>query len=195
MHSIKRFVFILLISVNSLGMFLHADAHAPPSPTTIHEAPSKLAVRRELPTPSRGIVEFKFNEIFKMPIGPRGLEPSKKLKAVNGKQVRVVGFMVQQKSNMGSFLLSPLPIAVGAEDESLADDLPAGLIRVDLDESPSVMIPHIPGLLQITGTLHIKNQMDAKQDRISFVQLLPDQDTRRALLSTTDPGQTTSDKH
>lgn len=172
-----------LLSMLIVSACLEAQAHAPPSPTSIREAPLVLAVRKELPAPPRGVTELKFNELFKMPIGPRGLEPSKKLKALNGKRVRVIGFMVQQKDNLGGFLFSPLPVAIGAEDESLADDLPPGLIRVDLHDAPGAIVPHLPGLLQISGVLRIDARIDPDQQRISFVQLVPDEPTRRALLS------------
>ncbi|MGH9884568.1 MAG: hypothetical protein ACREBE_03515, partial [bacterium] len=71
------------------------------------------------------VSELRFGEIFEMPVGPRGLEPSAKLLELDGKHVRMRGYMVRAETpTPGVFILSPFPVALGDEDESLADDLP-----------------------------------------------------------------------
>ena len=58
--------------------------------TTIHAAansaaarvriPPTIAVRKELGPPPAGVTELKFHDVFKLPVGPRGLEPTDKLR-------------------------------------------------------------------------------------------------------------------
>ncbi len=138
-------------------------------------------MRKELAAPPRGVIDLKFRDLFKMPVGPRGLEPGARLLAADGKRVRVVGFMVQQAEARGGFLLSALPTAIGDEDEGLADDLPPGLIRVDLEATVPGVIPHMPGLIQISGVLRLQEHLDPQTQRLTFVQLVPDDATRAAL--------------
>lgn len=159
------------------------SAHSSGTSTQVRDAPAALAVRKELGPPARGVVDLKFRDLFTLPVGPRGLEPSDLLRAANGKIVRIVGYMVQQDPpTRGGFLLSPLPVAVGAEDEGLADDLPPALIFIDVARASAFTIPAMSGLLQISGTLHVGARENAQDQRISLIQITPDAPTTRALL-------------
>ena len=89
----------------------------------VHSTPKLLAVRKELGAPPKGVSDLKFHDIFKTPVGDKGLEPSATLLALAGKRVRMVGYMVrQQPEPKGTFLLSPLAAEISDEDEPLADD-------------------------------------------------------------------------
>jgi hypothetical protein len=141
-----------------------------------------LAVRKDLGAPPAGVTELKFRDVYKMPVGPKGLEPTPKLLALDGKRVRIVGYMVQQESvPKGSFLLSPLPALISDEDESLADDLPASAIRIELPGAPALAVPPLTGLLQLTGTLRVGMRTDAATGRATPAQLVLDAADQREL--------------
>jgi len=160
-----------------------AASHAVSSSNrTAIRIPATLAVRKELPPPPAGVTELKFRDVFKLPVGPKGLEPTDKLRALDGKRVRIVGYMVQQETPArGGFLLSPLPAQLGDEDESLADDLPASAIRIELPSSPDLIVPGLPGLVQMTGTLRVGMRNDATSGRATAAQLVLDKAPERAL--------------
>ena len=148
---------------------------APGGHATTVTVPSPLAVRKDLGPPPTGVTELKFRDVFKMPVGPKGLEPTQKLLALDGKRVRIIGYMVQQESvPKGSFLLSPLPALISDEDESLADDLPATAIQIELPQAPALAVPQLTGLLQLTGTLRVGMRVDAATGRATPAQLVLD---------------------
>ena len=181
---------LLFIIVLMTGVFPYAvvrastpqDAHADRgAPKTF--VPATLAVQKTLGPPPAGVVELKFRDVFKLPVGPKGLEPTDKLLALDGKRVRIVGFMVRQSPTpKGMFLLSPLPVSLGDEDEGLADDLPPATLGVDLGaKSRDLAVPMLPGLLQFTGTLHVGMRVDPATGRATPAQLALDGAPVRAL--------------
>lgn len=140
------------------GLFLMAalPAQAGTSVPQAPKAPSALAVTKPLGTPPAGVTELKFRDLFKLPVGPKGLEPTDKLLGLDGKRVRLVGYMVQQEPPVpGHFMLSPLPVVAGDADDAWADDIPASAIFVKLPKSPDLVVPPMAGLIQLTGTLHV----------------------------------------
>jgi hypothetical protein len=122
-----------------------------------------------LQRPSPDPEDLKFREMFQLPIGPRGLVPSEKLLRLDGRRVHMVGYMVDQET-MRSFILAPLPLKLGDEDESLADDLPPGVVFIHFVEEDTPALSHIPGLLELTGTLSIGNFAES-DGRVSAVRL------------------------
>lgn len=148
-----------------------------------HSTPALLAVRKNLGAPPAGVADLKFHDIFKTPVGDKGLEPSATLLKLDGKRVRMVGYMVrQQPAPKGAFLLSPLPAKISDEDEPLADDLPPDVVAVEIAGAANKSIPLLPGLIQITGTLHVGAKTDEASGRISSVQIVPDASIGKALL-------------
>jgi hypothetical protein len=137
-----------------------------------HPAPASVAVKGTLSAPPPGVTDLKFREMFKMPIGPKGLELSEKLSELAGKKVRMVGYMVAQDDDTpGQFILSPLPVEVGDEDESLSDDLPASSVFVHAAPAAAQRdIPHLRGLISVTGTLRVGPREEAG-GRVSSFQL------------------------
>ena len=159
-----------------------ASAHAPTPPQDVREAPAPLAVRAALPSAPKGIAELRFRDLITYPIGPRGLEASDTLRALDGKHVRIVGFMVEQASPVpGHFLLSPLPASIGADDDGLADDVPPAVLEITL-AGPRATVAHLDGLLQISGTLEIGPHDEPGSPRIAFARIRPDARTAQALL-------------
>lgn len=126
--------------------------------------------------------ELKFRDFFKMPVGPRGLEPSGKLLGLDGRLVRIVGYMAQEEAPIGDrFYLTPFPVLLGQEDEPLADDLPASMVSVHA-EAGGKPIPHLNGLLRLTGRLAVGPREEA-DGRVSDVRLFLDSASSLALLA------------
>lgn len=154
-----------------------------PDPMIAPHLPASLAVEGELPPPSPGVTDLKFRELFKLPIGPNGLEPTEKLLSLDGKPVRLVGYMVmQEEPTPGVFMLSPLPVSLGDQDEALADDLPASVIFVHVEAGDAQVKPYIPGLLKLTGILGVGNRVEA-DGRVSAVRLQLDPALAQDLLA------------
>lgn len=192
------------ISTLMTGVLLHAVVHAStPETGRPHRdaaktyVPATLTVQKTLGQPPAGVTELKFREVFKLPVGPKGLEPTDKLLALDGKRVRIVGYMVRQSpAPKGAFLLSPLPVALGDEDEGLADDLPPATLRIDLDaKARDLAVPMLPGLLQFTGTLHVGMRLDPATGRATPAQLALDAAPARALREASREQAKTSKAH
>ncbi|HWU35487.1 MAG TPA: hypothetical protein VN023_09665 [Methylovorus sp.] len=131
---------------------------------------SPLQVNGPLPALPAGVTELKFSEIYKLPVGPRGLEPSEKLLSLNGKPVRLLGYMAKQdEATPGVFILSPLPVLMGHEDESFADDMPANAVFVHLHDAQQIN-GYVPGLINLSGVLSVGEWHEA-DGRISYVRL------------------------
>jgi hypothetical protein len=166
----------LVVAASAPGI---ASAHRDDAATRV---PASLAVQKTLGPPPAGVTELRFRDLFKLPVGPKGLEPTEKLLALDGKRVRIIGYMVRQSpAPAGMFLLSPLPAALGDEDESLADDLPPTTLAISLDESRDLVLPMLPGLLQITGTLHVGMRVDPATGRSVPAAIAIDEVPQRAL--------------
>lgn len=162
--STRIFVTLSLL-LPGIALFAHENTLTSPRAT-----PEEFAVRGELPALPDGVTDLKFHDFFKMPIGPRGLEPTAKLLSLNGKRVRLVGYMAQQEvPSANVFQLTPMPVSLGDEDESLSDDLPASTVFVHLD-STGKPLPYFAGLLQLTGVLSVGAQ-DEADGHVSTVRL------------------------
>jgi len=135
---------------------------------SVHAAPPTLP-----PLPS-GVTELKFSEFFVMPVGPEGLTFTDKLHGLDGRRVRMTGYMVEEeKGRPGVFLFSPLPVQLHDHDSALADDLPAAVVHVTVPTCLDRPVPHARGLMFLIGTLSVgpRNEPDG---RISIVRLALD---------------------
>jgi hypothetical protein len=113
------------------------------------------------------VAELRFRDFFQMPVGPRGLEPSAQLLALDGRTVRIRGYVVRQAERIpGLLILSPLPVELGDADESLSDDLPPAVVFVHFDPSAH----DVAGLVQVTGTLDL-GPRDEADGHVSQVRL------------------------
>lgn len=179
---VARLAVLLALAIATLPAAAHQGA-APRRDAQPAKVPAELAVKKKLEAPTAGVTELKFADLFKLPVGPKGLEATDKLRALDGKRVRIVGFMVQQETPIaGGFLLSPLPVAAGDEDESLADDIPASALFVTLPKGANAIVPTLPGLLKITGVLRVGAYEVPQAGRVAAARIELDARPERALL-------------
>jgi hypothetical protein len=174
-----------LAGLLALGTVVASSAEtALSAPAGFARTPRALAVTGRLPAPPAGVSELKFAEMFKQPVGPKGLEPTERLRLLDGKRVRMVGYVVQQQPPLaGGFMLSPLPVVAGDEDESLADDIPPSVVLVRLPRAKSARVPAIPGLIQVNGVLHVG--ASEAGGRVAAAHIDLDAAAERALIANT----------
>jgi hypothetical protein len=122
--------------------------------------------------PPEELPSLRFGEIFKSPIGRRGLEYTDKARFLDRKSVRVAGYMVHQcDPTPGVFLLAPGRFALHEHEYGLCDDLPASTIHVHMPEDDRASPPvFTPQPLLLTGTLRLGSQAEP-DGRISTVRL------------------------
>lgn len=125
------------------------------------------------PAPKRGAeapAPLKFGDIFKMPVGPKGLELTDATRSLEGKRVRLVGYAVVQEGTSPTLLLSPLPLMVGDEDEGLADDVPPTAVAVR--SASKRALPKASGLVEVVGVLEFGARQDAVSGRVSAIHIV-----------------------
>lgn len=120
------------------------------TPSTVPRAAAAAAATVS-PTPTL----LRLQDLFKHPIGARGLEPTAALLAANGTTVRLSGYVAQEETpKPGSFLLSARPVQMTHASDGDADDLPPATVLVQLDASQSDWaVPHVRGLVSVQGVL------------------------------------------
>jgi hypothetical protein len=103
-----------------------------------------------------GVRELKFSDFFKSPVGRLGPEITDQVQQLDGARVRILGFMVRQTEPWaGAFLLAPVPVQLHEHEYGQADDLPASTLYVRMPDRNHGLVPFTPGLLLLTGTLHV----------------------------------------
>jgi hypothetical protein len=138
---------IFLVSLLS-GLGVYATAADSHSSARVSENSSEHMVAQEWhPT------DLKFRELFALPVGPRGLELSKKAISLAGQRVRLVGYIVREEKPIpGVLILAPLPISIGDEDEALANDLPPSAVFVHFqDRAVAEAARQVTGPVSVEG--------------------------------------------
>lgn len=117
-------------------------------------------------------LELAFSDFFVQPTGPRGLEPTAGLLAAQGREVRLVGFMVRREhAQPGRFLLTPRPASMAEHADGEADDLPAATVTVLLPEPQrGRVVAHQGGPVVLTGRLEYGPAED-ETGRVSWLRL------------------------
>jgi len=116
-----------------------------------------------------------FRDFFKLPIGPRGLEPTATLLRLREQRVRVQGYMVKEEEPVpGLFMLTPTPVVLAERADGPADYLPAATLFVHLTgDNEQTIIGYRPGLWTLSGLLRLGAQHEPN-GRVSYVRLLLD---------------------
>lgn len=116
--------------------------------------------------------ELAFADFFVQPIGPRGLQPTARLLAAQGRTVRLVGFMVQREQGQpGQFLLTPRPLSMAEHADGEADDLPAATVTVLLPEGQQQrLVAFRPGPLALRGRFEY-GPAEVEPGRVSWLRL------------------------
>jgi hypothetical protein len=117
--------------------------------------------------------ELAFKDFFDHQIGSKGLVMSAKLNAANGQKVQITGYMVQQEvPHLGRFMLSPRPVQMSEHADGEADDLPAALVTVYLEDAQQDwLIPYKRGLMALSGQLSV-GRLEERDGRVSWVRLV-----------------------
>lgn len=169
-----RFALPLLATCAVAGaaqLRLHADDYA-----------QGLEQAGRLAPVSGDIAELRFADLFKLPAGPRGLEVTDKVRALDGHRVRILGFMVKQAKPLpGMLLLSPFEITTNEVEYGIADDLPPSLVHVQVPAYEDLGVPFTPGPLLLTGVLEVGPRIEADGRGSMFRLRLDEKDEARPL--------------
>jgi hypothetical protein len=144
-----------------------------------------------LPPPPEGVTHLEFGEIFKSPNGPRGAEYTDRAKQLDGKRVRMVGYMVKPAHRLENhaghghshsenteastqperwFMFCAAPITINDAEFGLADDLPLSTVCVRLADSDPGSAAYRPGPFVLTGTLRLGRE-EQPDKRVTWVRL------------------------
>lgn len=127
-------------------------------------------------------LNLRFEDFFKLPVGPAGLEVSPLLLQSHGRHVRLTGYMVQQEvPTPGTFMLTPRPVQMSENADGDADDLPPATVLVKLDPSQSDwVLAHARGRIAVEGLLDVGRE-EGGNGRVSWVRLQLGPDALRAM--------------
>ena len=115
-----------------------------------------------------------FADFYKRPVGPRGLEPGARLTALAGTRVELAGYLVQRPDPSSPLIVAPVPVVLGDEDESFADDLPASVAYLHpVDAQTAAALQACRGPVRVRGRLDLGRSAEP-DGRQSFVRLQAD---------------------
>lgn len=116
--------------------------------------------------------ELRLSEFFKLPVGPRGLEPTDKVRSLAGKRVRVHGHLVQEEEPFpGLFMLTPVPVTLAELADGPADYLPPATLFAHVSgENAKKILAYRPGSWTLTGTLEL-GVREEPNGRVSYARL------------------------
>lgn len=126
-----------------------ASPAAPPASETEKAKPAPLP---PLPT---GVTHVEWNQFIKTPVGDYGLELTDEIKALDGKKVRLLGYMVMRDEPMpGAFFLAPYQVGIEEHEAGFAD-LPPQTVYVSIPYNATKIVPHTSRPLLLIGTLSV----------------------------------------
>lgn len=184
MNRLGSLLLASLVALATIGGTANLHAHGTSTNYVMgaDKVPASLAVRAKLAEPPKGTQELKFQDMFQMPVGPKGIEASERLSKLDGQRVRMVGFMVRSSEpRLSGFILAPMPVEISDEDEAEADDIPFNAVLVRLPASFAETIPNLAGLLQISGVLRVASTQDGDSSRIFALSIDLDRIPTKAL--------------
>ena len=138
----------------------------------------------QLPKAPAGVSDLRFDELFRSPVGPKGLEFSPRLLELSGQRVRILGYQVKQsRPTPWTLMLAPMPLVSNEVEFGLAEDLPPTVVRVLLPRGHQPLTPHSNGLFLLTGRLEVGDR-EEPDGRHSLVRLHLDRDNTTSAAST-----------
>lgn len=136
------------------------------------QTPAKAAVQ----IASKDVATLTFRELFETT--PRELKPSKRLLELNGKRVRIVGFMARSEEPLeGAFYLCPRPVELDESGGGIGD-LPPDSVLVVAPAMRGKEIPFTRRALEVFGRLEVGNRTD-ERGHVSAVRLILDAPTAK----------------
>lgn len=147
------------------------DALALSALAIVLTAPSGAPGPASAPGPAIAAAEpLAFQELLER--GP-GLAFSRRARALDGKRVRLTGFMVEMElPPRGAFYLVPHPLFADESGGGTAD-LPPQAVRVVVRSSRGEAIPFVARRIEVTGVLVLGNAVD-EDGRVSAIRLVLD---------------------
>jgi hypothetical protein len=138
------------------------------------------------------ITTLDFREFF-IPASSE-LKPTPKLLSLNGKRVRLVGFMAQMEEPLkGAFYLCPRPVFADESGGGTAD-LPPETVRVIMRSAKNREVQFMRGALEVEGILEVGNHLE-DDGQISSIRLLLDEAPPRNSSSRTSRTSTRTRHH
>ena len=121
--------------------------------------------------PAADPAPLAFREFFEP--ASRTLKPTPRLLSLQGKRVRLVGYMAQMETPpKGGFYLCPSPV-LATEGGGGTADLPPDAVLVIVRSAEGKALGHIPRPLEVTGLLELGPQED-KDGRVSTIRIVLD---------------------
>jgi hypothetical protein len=117
--------------------------------------------------------DLSFRDFFRLPVGPKGLEPTEKLLSLNHKTVRLQGYLVDEEEPLpGLALMTPVPTALAELADGPADYLPPATLYIHLQSKHAKkFVTHRPGLWTAVGRLELGGKHEPN-GRVSYVRLI-----------------------
>jgi hypothetical protein len=114
---------------------------------------------------------FEFGKVFERPAGPKGLEYTAAARALDGKKVRLTGYMVRHWHDDASvFLFTEYPRVLNVAEYGLADDLPPEAVHVIQEVLPGRAPDWVRQRLVVLGRLELGPRQE-QDGRVSQVRL------------------------
>jgi hypothetical protein len=157
---------------------------APTNSVTSNPARTNAPPKVKLPPAPEDVTDLPFSETYQLPVGPAGLVFTEKVRALEGRKVRMLGYMVKQSQPMPwTLLLSSVPMTLHESHYGFAEDLPPQMVHAFTERTTTPILPHTPGLMLLTGRLEL-GAREEPDGRVSHVRLFVDPPTpgqRKAL--------------
>lgn len=165
-------VHVLIVLLAAVAPVAAHTRRPPPTPEEIAWSRSATQIRAvlktirdappALPPAPAGVTDIAFTDLFAPTVGPRGLEYSDRIRALDGQRVRIVGYMVKQARRYpGIFLFAPLPVSTDEIEYGFCDELPPSTLHVLAADHPDRLVPLQAGRCVLIGRLELGSHPEA----------------------------------
>jgi len=141
------------------------------APAPVSGAQNAAAESNSATTTGLDAAPLRFDEM--LVATAKALEPSPKLESLNGKRVRMVGYMAyQEEPPVGGFFLCARPTH-NDESGGGTGDLPPTAVLVVVRSANGKRVEHITRPVEVTGILEL-GRSEREDGTISYVRLILD---------------------